>query len=168
MVGTNPDYAQANVHFAQDGRFLTDADVNHATRVCVIGPDVADALFPLPGPDRPRAHASTGAPTGSSGSSRRRATSSAAATTTTSPSRSPTFDEQFPEIKNGGGDTIHIATVPRRPEDYDALIEEETAILRARRGLRPDQENDFAIFTTRGPAARTSSRSPAASPRRCW
>ena len=61
-----------------------------------------------------------------------------------------TFDEQMPEIRDGGGDTIHIATVPKRPEDYDALIEEETAILRARRGLRPNQENDFAIFTTVG------------------
>ena len=60
------------------------------------------------------------------------------------------FDDQCPESKNGGGDTIHIATVPRRPEDYDALIEEETAILRVRRGLRPDQENDFAIYTTVG------------------
>jgi len=56
----------------------------------------------------------------------------------------------MPEIRDGGGDTIHIATVPKRPEDYDALIEEETAILRARRGLRPNQENDFAIFTTVG------------------
>jgi len=60
------------------------------------------------------------------------------------------FDDQFPQIKNGGGDTIHIATVPKRPEDYDALIEEETAILRARRGLRPSQPNDFAIFTSVG------------------
>ena len=79
-----------------------------------------------------------------------------------------TFDEQFPEVKNGGGDTIHIATVPRRPEDYDALIEEETAILRARRGLRPDQPNDFAIFTSVGAAQTSSSRSPAASRRPCW
>jgi putative ABC transport system permease protein len=59
-----------------------------------------------------------------------------------------TFDEQFPQVKNGGGDTIHIATVPKRPEDVQALIEEETNILRARRGLRPDQENDFALFTS--------------------
>ena len=59
-----------------------------------------------------------------------------------------TFDEQFPQVKNGGGDTIHIATVPKRAEDVQALIEEETDILRARRGLRPDQPNDFAIFTS--------------------
>jgi putative ABC transport system permease protein len=40
--------------------------------------------------------------------------------------------------------------VPRRPEDYDAWIEQGTAILRARRGLRPNQDNDFAIFTSQG------------------
>ncbi|MBI1983258.1 MAG: FtsX-like permease family protein, partial [Acidobacteria bacterium] len=61
----------------------------------------------------------------------------------------------FPEVKDGtgglhAGDTIHIATVPKRPEDVPALIEEETAILRLRRGLRPDQPNDFAMFTSEG------------------
>jgi putative ABC transport system permease protein len=40
--------------------------------------------------------------------------------------------------------------VPRRPEDYRALIEEEEGILRARRGLKPNQPNDFATFTSEG------------------
>src|SRR6185312_14690024 len=52
--------------------------------------------------------------------------------------------------KNNGGDTIHIATVPRRPEDVAALVEEETAILRVRRGLRPNQPDDFAVYTSAG------------------
>ena len=60
------------------------------------------------------------------------------------------FDEQYPQIRDGGGDTLHIATVPRRPEDFDALIEQETAILRTHRKLRPNQPNDFAIFTSQG------------------
>ena len=29
-LGTNPDYSEANTHFVQDGRFLTDADLSHA------------------------------------------------------------------------------------------------------------------------------------------
>src|SRR6185369_626766 len=60
------------------------------------------------------------------------------------------FDDQFPEVRDGGGDTIHIATVPKRPEDYNALIDEETAIVRARRGLKANQDNDFATFTSVG------------------
>jgi putative ABC transport system permease protein len=61
-----------------------------------------------------------------------------------------TFDVMYPEVKNGGGDTIHIATVPKSPELYDALIEQGTAVLRARRQLKPNQENDFAVFTSQG------------------
>jgi putative ABC transport system permease protein len=46
-----------------------------------------------------------------------------------------------------GEDPIHIATIPKEPEWVDRAAEEGTAILRVRRGLKPDQPNDFAIFT---------------------
>jgi putative ABC transport system permease protein len=150
VVGTNPDYSPANVHYVQDGRFLTDADINRSTRVCVIGPDVAEALFPLRDPIDQEltiggvAYRVVGLFEKKGNLMGGGSNDNYIAIPIT------TFDDQFPEIKNGGGDTIHIATVPRRPEDYDALIEEETAILRVRRGLRADQENDFAIFTTVG------------------
>lgn len=149
FLGTNPDYSVANTHFVQDGRFITDADVAHASRVCIIGTDVADALFPHRDPiDQEltvngRAYRVIGL-FEKKGSAFGGSNNNFVAVPIT------TFDDQFPEVKNGGGDTIHIATVPRRPEDYDALIEEETAIMRTRRGLRPNQENDFAIFTSAG------------------
>jgi len=149
MVGTNADYAPANVHYAQDGRFLTDADINHARYVCVIGPDVADALFPHQDPID-REVTIGGVPYRVVGLFEKKGTFFGGSNDSYVAIPITTFDEQMPEVKNGGGDTIHIATVPRRPEDYDALIEEETAILRARRGLRSNQENDFAIFTTVG------------------
>jgi putative ABC transport system permease protein len=149
LLGANPDYSVANTHFVQDGRFFTDADLKHAARVCVIGTDVADALYPHRDPiDQEltvngRAYRVVGL-FEKKGSAFGGSNDNFVALPVTA------FDDQFPEIKNGGGDTIHIATVPRRPEDYDALIEEETAILRARRGLRPGQPNDFAIFTSVG------------------
>jgi putative ABC transport system permease protein len=59
-----------------------------------------------------------------------------------------TFDDMFPQIKNGGGDTIHIATVPKDPKRMNEMMDQEVAILRARRGLRANQPNDFAIFTS--------------------
>jgi len=149
FLGTNPDYSVANTHFVQDGRFITDADVSHAARVCVIGTDVADALYPHRDPiDQEltvngRAYRVIGL-FEKKGSVFGGSNDNFVAVPITA------FDDQFPEHKNGGGDTIHIATVPKRPEDYDALIEEETAIMRTRRGLRPNQENDFAIFTSAG------------------
>jgi putative ABC transport system permease protein len=152
MLGGAPDYMLANNHFVGDGRFFTDADVSHASKVCVIGTDVADALFPnrdaidelLTINGRPYQvigiFEKKGAVFGGSNDNFVAIPISA-------------FDEQFPEVKNGHGDTIHIATVPKRPEDVAALIEEETAIMRLRRGLRPDQADDFAVFTSEGQLA---------------
>ena len=149
FLGTNPDYSVANTHFVQDGRFITEADVSHAARVCVIGTDVAEALYPHRDPiDQEltvdgRSYRVIGL-FEKKGSFFGGSNDNFIAVPITS------FDDQFPEHKNGGGDTIHIATVPKRPEDYEALIEEETAILRTRRGLRPNQPNDFALFTSAG------------------
>ncbi|HEU0106211.1 MAG TPA: ABC transporter permease [Vicinamibacteria bacterium] len=149
VLGANPDYATANTHFVQDGRFVTDADLKHAARVCVIGTDVAEALYPHRDPiDQEltlngRAYRVVGL-FEKKGSAFGGSNDNFVAIPISA------FDDQFPEVKNGGGDTIHIATVPTRPEDYEALIDEETAILRVRRGLRPGQPNDFAIFTSVG------------------
>jgi putative ABC transport system permease protein len=149
VLGANPDYSLANTHFVQDGRFITDADLKHAARVCVIGTDVADALYPHRDPiDQEltvngRAYRVVGL-FEKKGSAFGGSNDNFVAIPISA------FDDQFPERKNSGGDTIHIATVPKRAEDYDALIEEETAILRVRRGLRPGQPNDFAIFTSVG------------------
>jgi putative ABC transport system permease protein len=149
VLGAIPDYCEANTHFAQDGRFITDADVRHAARVAVIGTDVADALWPqrdaigeaftLEG----RAYEVIGI-FEHKGAFMGGSNDNFVAIPITA------FDDQFPDIRDGRGDTIHIATVPKRPQDYDALIEEETAILRARRGLKANQDNDFATFTSVG------------------
>ncbi len=149
LLGTNPDYSDANVHYVQDGRFLTDADLLHAAPVCVIGPDLGDSLFPARDPIGRRLTLE-GREFEVVGLFERKPRGFAGGADDFLAIPITTFDEIYPQIKNGGGDTIHIATVPRRPEDFDALIEEETAILRARRGLRPGQPNDFALFTSVG------------------
>ncbi len=149
LLGAAPDYMLANNHFVQDGRFFTDADVSHAARVAVIGIDVADALFPHRDPIdeeltlNGRAYRVVGL-------FERKGSFFGGSNDNFVAIPISAFDDQFPEVKNGGGDTIHIATVPKRAIDVPALIEEETAILRMRRGLRPDQPNDFAMFTSEG------------------
>lgn len=149
VLGVAPDYSTANTHYVQDGRFFANADLRYRARVCIIGTDVADALYPHRDPlgQELVVEGHTYRVIGlfeHKGSFLGGSSNNFVAIPIT------VFDEQFPEVKNGGGDTIHVATVPKRPEDFQALIEEETAILRARRGLRADQENDFATFTSAG------------------
>ena len=142
VFGGAPDYCEANVHFVQDGRFVTESDLNHASAVAVIGPAIASALFPNQDPID-RAITVDGRTFSVVGVFGDNADIFIAIPIST-------FDNMYPYIKNSGGDTIHIATVPRRPEDFQALIDEETSILRARRGLKSNQENDFALMTTVG------------------
>ncbi|HZN54847.1 MAG TPA: ABC transporter permease [Candidatus Polarisedimenticolaceae bacterium] len=149
ICGVATDYCEANVHFVEDGRFISDADLDHAARVAVIGPGLADALFPMRDAIDQQltidgiAYRVVGIFEHQGGVFGNDADSYCAIPITT-------FDLQFPEVKNGHDDTIHIATVPKRPEDFEALIEEETGIMRARRGLKANQENDFALFTSVG------------------
>ncbi len=154
VVGVTPDYMEANVHYVEDGRFITDADVRHGAYVCIVGRDVAESLYPFRDPlDQTL---TVGAATyriigvfEHKGSFFDGSNDNFVAIPIT------TFDEQFPEVKRSGagfrpGDTIHIATIPKSPQLYDAWMEQGVSILRARRGLRPNQDNDFAVFTSQG------------------
>ena len=149
VLGAIPDYCEANVHFVEDGRFITEADVRHGARVAVIGTDVADALWPQRDAidEQLTLNGRTYQVIGifeHKGAFMGGSNDNFVAIPITA------FDDHFPQVKNGHGDTIHIATVPKSPAEYNALIEEETAILRARRGLKAHQENDFATFTSVG------------------
>ena len=149
VFGAAPDYPEANVHFVDDGRFLSESDLNHAAKVAVVGPDVVSVLWPLQDPIDQELTIN-GRTYRVIGVFEHQGTSFFGSSDNYIAIPITAFDEQFPEVKNGGGDTIHIATVPKRAEDFNALIDEETAILRARRGLKSNQDNDFALMTSVG------------------
>jgi putative ABC transport system permease protein len=149
ILGAIPDYCEANVHFVQDGRFVTDADLLHASRVAIVGTDVADALWPQQDAIGEQLTLN-GRPYQVVGIFEHKGAFMGGSNDNFVAIPLTAFDDQFPEVKNGHGDTIHIATVPKRPEDFNALIDEETAIMRTRRGLKANQDNDFATFTSVG------------------
>jgi putative ABC transport system permease protein len=153
IIGVAPDYMLANSHFVEDGRFFNDSDLLHATRVAVIGRDVAEGLFPFKDP-LAQELTLNGVPYRVIGVFEHKGGFFGGDNDNFVAVPITAFDGQFPEVKRTGGgrpgDTIHIATIPRRPEDYDAWLEQGRSILRARRGLRPNQEDDFAIFTSQG------------------
>jgi putative ABC transport system permease protein len=147
VVGATPDYALADNRWVQDGRFLTDADVRHAARVCVIGVDVALALYANRDPIG-QTLTVNGRPYIVVGFFEKRGAFMGASLDNLLVIPISTFDEQYPQVRDGGKDTLHIATVPRRAEDFQALLDQETAVLRVRRKLRSNQPNDFAVFTS--------------------
>ncbi len=146
VAGVYPDYSLANNHFVEHGRFITDADIEHSAAVAVIGTDVQKALFPRESPLNKTVELNgwkyvvigvleeKGDFGGGSSNHWFFVPFSA-------------FDRQFPQIKNSRGDTIHIATVPYGPEQVDAVIEKGRALLRARRGVKFNAEDDFYILT---------------------
>jgi putative ABC transport system permease protein len=146
VLGGTPDYSMANNHFVSYGRFLTDADVEHASPVAVIGQDVQDALFSREDPLNKwiTLNGTQYAVIGvfeKKGKMMGHSNDNFVCLTITA------FDRQFPFIKNSHGDTIHIATVPYRPDQIPTIIEKGRAVLRARRHVPFNKPDDFAIYT---------------------
>ena len=147
FVGTNPDYAPSNNSFIQDGRFIVDADVAHTARICILGPQTAEALFGKKDPIG-RTVLVNGTAFGVVGLLEKKGSFLGGDADNIMLIPISTFDEMFPQVKNGNGDTIHIATIPKDPKRMYDMMDQEVAILRARRGLKANQPNDFAIFTS--------------------
>ncbi|HTO87554.1 MAG TPA: ABC transporter permease [Thermoanaerobaculia bacterium] len=146
VAGVTADYSVANNHFVGYGRFITESDFQHASPVAVIGEDVREALFAREDPLEKGIDFNgiqymvigvlekKGRMMGHSNDNFLLIPLSA-------------FDRQFPFIKNGHGDTIHIATVPYKPEQVPVIIEKGRELLRARRHVPFDKPDDFALFT---------------------
>ena len=149
LVGATPDYAQANNHGVDDGRFFTEADLSHSARVCVIGLDMVKALFEGHDP-LDQEVLINGVPMRVVGILEKKGSALGGSNDNYLIIPLSTFDELFPEVKNGTGDTLHIATVPKDPAQVHEMTDQEIAIVRARRGLKSHQPNDFAIYTAEG------------------
>jgi putative ABC transport system permease protein len=149
LAGVAPDYSQANSYAVEDGRFFTETDLSHAARVCVIAPDVVKALYPGRDPVDQELLLN-GVPMRVVGVLEKKGSALGGSNDNIVLIPLSVFDEMFPEVKNGTGDTLHIATVPREARFVHEMTDQEIAILRAHRGLKANQPNDFAIFTSEG------------------
>ncbi len=146
VAGVYPDYSMANNHFVEEGRFITDADVEHGAAVAVIGLDVSKALFPRESPLNKTVELN-GWKYVVVGVMEEKGDFGGGSSNHWFFIPFSAFDHQFPQIKNSRGDTIHIATVPYGPEQVSAVIEKGRALLRTRRGVPFNAEDDFYILT---------------------
>jgi putative ABC transport system permease protein len=146
IAGVVADYPIANAHWIGYGRFISESDHDHASEVAVIGKDVRKVLFPNEDPIGKtielNAHKYSVI-----GVLEEKGNFMGGSSNNFVLIPFSTFDRQFPQIKNSGGDTIHIATVPYTPDQVQAITEKGRAVLRARRGVPFNKPDDFAIFT---------------------
>ena len=146
VAGVTPDYSIANNHFVDYGRFITESDLEHASPVAVIGDDVRRSLFAREDPLNKWATLN-GQPYVIVGVLEKKPGFLGGSNNNFFLIAFSAFDKQFPSIKNSHDDTIHIATVPYRPDQVDTILEKGRTLLRARRHVRFDKPDDFAIFT---------------------
>jgi putative ABC transport system permease protein len=146
VAGVYPDYSLANNHFVEEGRFFSDTDIAHSSQVCVIGKDVQKALFPNESPINKTVELNGWKYT-VIGLLEEKGDFGGGSSNHWFFIPFSTFDHQFPQIKSSRGDTIHIATVPYTPEQVPIVVEKGRALLRARRHVPFNAEDDFYILT---------------------
>ncbi len=146
VAGVYPDYSLANNHFIEEGRFFTEADIEHGSQVAVIGQDVQKALFPNESPINKTLELNGWKYT-VIGLLEEKGDFGGGSSNHWFFIPFSTFDHQFPQIKSSRGDTIHIATVPYRPDQVPIVVEKGQALLRARRHVPFNAEDDFYTLT---------------------
>jgi putative ABC transport system permease protein len=146
VAGVYPDYMLANNHFVDQGRFFTESDIAHASQVAVIGTDVQKALFPRESPLNKTVELN-GWKYVVVGVMEEKGDFGGGSSNHWFFIPFSTFDHQFPNIKMSRGDTIHIATVPYTPEQVPTVVEKGRALLRTRRHVPYNAEDDFYILT---------------------
>ena len=144
LAGVTEDYTVANNHQIGEGRFINEGDVRRSAAVIVIGDSVADSLFPYSDPIG-KVVSLAGRKYSVIGVMEKQGATMFESTDSHIFIPLTTFDSHFPHVKRDRG--VNIATVPKRAEWVDRIIEEGTAVLRARRKVPFNKPNDFGIMT---------------------
>jgi putative ABC transport system permease protein len=144
LIGTTEQYPVANNHFVGEGRFLSEGDIRRNAPVVVIGYEIATAIFPMADPIGKEVTIA-GRKYGIVGIMEKQGSKMFESTDLHVYLPLTTFDSHFPQVKRERG--VNIATVPKRPEWVPRIVEEGTAVLRARRKVPFNKPNDFGIMT---------------------
>ena len=141
LVGVLPDYEVVNNVSCKQGRFINDTDHHFRRMVCVIGPDVAEALFPSLDPIGKEILVNTHKFTVIGVAEKR---GSILGESQDSYVLLPygTFAKLHPWEKE-----LWLACSARSPLQMNEAIDQITEVMRRQRGLSYDKENDFAVFS---------------------
>jgi putative ABC transport system permease protein len=141
LGGVMPEYAVVNNCFVSEGRFITDTDIHFKTQTCVLGMDVAEALFPHTDPI-----------------AKDILVNNDRFTVVGVAEKKPAFlghsQNNYLLIPyttyckiHPSSESFWLAVKPKSKAGMQAAIDEITQLLRLRRGVPYNKENDFAVFT---------------------
>jgi putative ABC transport system permease protein len=142
LAGATPEFQVANGYFVDEGRFLTQEDVDLRRQVIVLGQDIVDFLFPHTNPIEKdvRIGANKFKVIGTLeevGTSFGQSQDNYVVIPIT------TFEKIY-----GDKRSLNITVQAKSVELMDTAIEQTTGILRAVRKVSPGKPNDFEIFTS--------------------
>ncbi len=143
IYGTDEDFNNVfAVYLPKEGRNFTQAEIRHSARVCVIGTEVADVLFPHMSPVGKEIKVGQEKFTVIGVMSKRgqmfgQSQDNIVAIPYTSLMKCFPYDPS----------SLSITIVPKEATQINETIEQVTNFLRLRRKVPPNKSNDFAIFT---------------------
>lgn len=146
FAGVEPTFEECNNTYVDQGRFITQPDVEHSTNVIVIGDQIVQALFPGGIDPIGKTVLANGFKFTVIGRFQKKGNSFMGGSNDRYVAIPlTTFRKIFADTYRENG--LHIATIPNRPELVPVAIDQGTGVLRRRHGLKADQPNDFAVMT---------------------
>jgi putative ABC transport system permease protein len=148
ILGTDQAYQETNGYDVSQGRFFTQAEVEHRSAVAVVGRETLQALFPHQNAIGQTIHIGR-QPFQVVGELAPRGKFLDFNLDEIVMVPHTTLRKSFPTDQSSflKGDEVFLNAVARSPEQIGQAIEEINEILRLRRGLKAHQENDFAALT---------------------
>jgi len=143
IIGINEKFPVVyNIYFPKEGRHLTASEIEHNARVCVLGFETAETLFPHMSPIGKQIRIGPESFTVVGVLSKRgqifgQSRDNLVAIPITTLMKTFTYEK----------DSIEIGLVPKDPGTIQETIEQVTSKLRVRRKVAVGKPNDFAIFT---------------------
>ena len=141
VVGTTPDYLVTNSYGVVNGRYFTDAEVDHRSPVCVLGLDQVETLFPH-GSSVGQSVYIGGRPFTVVGELERRGKFVGMSLDDIVITPYTSLEKNF-----GPGLPMVMNAKPSAPELIDVARDQIIEVLRRQRRLRYGQSDNFAVFT---------------------
>ena len=141
VYGGSSEWQAINGIFVQNGRFLEPMDIHSSRRVCVIGMDIVEALFPFEDPIGAKIRVGPGK-FRVVGVFEKKGSIFGSSQDNIVVMPYTTF-----QLVYGKRRFTQIAAQARSPEILDAAIDEAIGILRVERKVPPGKPNDFEILT---------------------